>query len=90
MVHPTACNPLKTGRQNRRPELFQKVCVPNKSRERESHPIQLRHTTPKITIELYAQAVSADQHKAHAKVVKMVVPKRLPQKLRVRQASLGA
>jgi site-specific recombinase XerD len=28
---------------------------------------QLRHTTPKITLELYAQAVSADQQKAHRK-----------------------
>ena len=31
---------------------------------------QLRHT-PKITLELYAQAVSADQQKAHKKVVQM-------------------
>jgi len=35
---------------------------------------QLRHTTPKITLELYAQAVSADQQKAHRKVVQMVLP----------------
>jgi integrase len=34
---------------------------------------QLRHTTPKITLELYAQAVSADQQKAHKKVVRMVL-----------------
>lgn len=39
---------------------------------------QLRHTTPKITLELYAQAVSADQHRAHEKVVEMVVPPGLP------------
>ena len=39
---------------------------------------QLRHTTPKITLDLYAQAVSADQQKAHKKVVQMVFPKKLP------------
>lgn len=42
---------------------------------------QLRHTTPKVTLELYAQAVSADQHKAHAKVVEMVLPPGLPERL---------
>jgi hypothetical protein len=36
---------------------------------------QLRHTTPKITLESYAQVVSDDQKKAHQKVVQMVVPK---------------
>ena len=30
---------------------------------------QLRHTTPKITLDLYAQAVSTDQQEAHKKVV---------------------
>src|SRR5580765_1574823 len=35
---------------------------------------QLRHTTPKITLDLYAQAVSADQQEAHKKVVQMVLP----------------
>ena len=34
---------------------------------------QLRHTTPKITLELYAQAVSADQHRAHERVVETVL-----------------
>jgi len=34
---------------------------------------QLRHTTPKITLELYAQAVAADQQKAHRQVVQMVL-----------------
>ncbi len=48
---------------------------------------QLRHTTPKLTLELYAQTVSADQHKAHAKVVKTVLPKTLPEKLRAMQAN---
>ncbi len=48
---------------------------------------QLRHTTPKITLELYAQTVSADQHKAHAKVVKMMLPKKLPQKLKAMKAT---
>jgi integrase len=47
---------------------------------------QLRHTTPKITLELYAQAVSADQHKAHKKVVQMVLPARFPEKLQARAA----
>jgi integrase len=48
---------------------------------------QLRHTTPKITLDLYAQAVSADQQRAHARVVKMVLPKSLPQKLKARHAA---
>ena len=47
---------------------------------------QLRHTTPKITLELYAQAVSADQQKAHKRVVQMVVPKQLPEKLKAKSA----
>jgi len=47
---------------------------------------QLRHTTPKITLELYAQAISADQHKAHKKVVQMVLPARFPEKLQARAA----
>lgn len=48
---------------------------------------QLRHTTPKITLELYAQAVSADQQKAHRKVVQMVLPARFPEKLKARNAT---
>lgn len=47
---------------------------------------QLRHTTPKITLELYAQAVSADQQKAHKKVVRMVLPLKFPEKLKARSA----
>ena len=47
---------------------------------------QLRHTTPKITLELYAQAVTADQQKAHRKVVKMVLPAKFPETLRARSA----
>src|SRR5206468_4161287 len=47
---------------------------------------QLRHTTPRISLELYAQSVSADQHKAHAKVVEMVLPKQLPERLKMVQA----
>lgn len=43
---------------------------------------QLRHTTPKITLELDAQAVSADQQKAHRKVVQMVFPMDLSEKRR--------
>jgi len=39
---------------------------------------QLRHTTPKIKLELYALAVSADQQKAHRKVVRMVLPPKFP------------
>jgi hypothetical protein len=45
---------------------------------------QLRHTTPKITLELYAQAVSADQHEAHKKVVQMVIPAEFPERLKAR------
>src|SRR5208282_5711271 len=48
---------------------------------------QLRHTTPKITLELYAQAVSADQQKAHRKVVQMVLPAKFPEKLKARSAA---
>lgn len=51
---------------------------------------QLRHTTPKITLELYAQAVSADQQKAHRKVVQMVLPARFPEKLKARNATATA
>lgn len=47
---------------------------------------QLRHTTPKITLELYAQAVSADQQSAHKKVVRMMVPSNFPEKLKARSA----
>jgi integrase len=47
---------------------------------------QLRHTTPKITLELYAQAVSADQEKAH-KSVRMVLPVKFPEKLKARSAT---
>jgi len=46
--------------------------------------LQLRHTTPKITLELYAQAVSADQQDAHNKVVQMVLPVAFPEKLKAR------
>ena len=49
---------------------------------------QLRHTTPKITLELYAQAVSADQQKAHRKVVRMMLPLKFPEKLKARSESL--
>ena len=45
---------------------------------------QLRHTTPKITLELYAQAVSADQQEAHKKVVQMMLPSNFPEKLKAR------
>jgi integrase len=51
---------------------------------------QLRHTTPKITLELYAQAVSADQQKAHKKVVQMVLPIKFSEKLKARSASATA
>lgn len=47
---------------------------------------QLRHTTPRITLEFYAQAVSADQQKAHKKVVRMVLPLKFPEKLKARSA----
>ena len=48
---------------------------------------QLRHTTPKITLELYAQAVSADQQRAHRKIVRMVLPAKFPEMLRARSAT---
>lgn len=51
---------------------------------------QLRHTTPKITLELYAQAVSTDQQKAHRKVVKMVLPPKFPETLQARTAIANA
>jgi integrase len=35
---------------------------------------QLRHTTPKLTLELYSQVISADQHHAHSKIVEMILP----------------
>ena len=46
---------------------------------------QLRHTTPKITLELYAQAVSSDQQEAHKKVVKMVLPAEFAEKLKAKR-----
>jgi integrase len=48
---------------------------------------QLRHTTPKITLELYAQAVSADQQEAHKKVVQMVPPPEFSEKLKARSVT---
>jgi integrase len=51
---------------------------------------QLRHTTPKITLELYAQAVSTDQQKAHRKIVRMVLPSKFPEKLKTRSAAATA
>jgi site-specific recombinase XerD len=50
---------------------------------------QLRHTTPKITLESYAQVVSDDQKRAHQKVVQMVVPKQLPARLKARKAAVS-
>ena len=46
---------------------------------------QLRHTTPKITLESYAQVVSDDQQKAHQKVV----PKQLSARLKARKAAVS-
>jgi integrase len=51
---------------------------------------QLRHTTPKVTLELYAQAVSADQQEAHKKVVQMMLPRRFPEQLKERIAAATA
>ncbi len=51
---------------------------------------QLRHTTPKITLELYAQAVSADQQEAHKKVVQMVLPADFSEKLKARNLTATA
>jgi endonuclease V-like protein UPF0215 family len=49
---------------------------------------RLRHTPPKITLDLYAQAVSADQQEAHKKVVQMMLPTRFPEKLKERIAAV--
>jgi len=51
---------------------------------------QLRHTTPKITLELYAQVVSTDQQQAHSRVVQMVLPARFPERLREKSATATA
>jgi hypothetical protein len=51
---------------------------------------QLRHTTPKITLDLYAQAVSADQQEAHKKVVQMVLPAQFPEQLKARSVPATA
>jgi len=51
---------------------------------------QLRHTTPKITLDLYAQAVSSDQHEAHKKVVQMVLPAEFPERLQARGVTATA
>jgi endonuclease V-like protein UPF0215 family len=51
---------------------------------------QLRHTTPKITLELYAQAVSADQQEAHKKVAQMVLPSGFPERLKARGVTATA
>jgi integrase len=48
---------------------------------------QLRHSTPKITLELYAQAVSSDQQEAHKKVVKMVLPAEFAAKLKAKRVT---
>lgn len=51
---------------------------------------QLRHTTPKITLELYAQAVSTDQQDAHRKVVQMMLPAAFSEKLKTRTVTATA
>jgi integrase len=51
---------------------------------------QLRHTTPKITLDLYAQAVSADQQEAHKKVVQMMLPAEFSEKLKARGVTATA
>jgi hypothetical protein len=51
---------------------------------------QLRHTTPKITLDLYAQAVSGDQQEAHKKVVQMVLPAQFAEQLKARSVTATA
>jgi len=51
---------------------------------------QLRHTTPKITLDLYAQTVSSDQREAHEKVVQMMLPSEFPEKLKARGVTVTA
>ena len=50
---------------------------------------QLRHTTPTLPLCLYLQAVSADQQKAHAKVVQMVFPKALSKRFKTESRTAG-
>jgi hypothetical protein len=38
----------------------------------------LRHTNARITMELYAQALTQDKHTAQTKVVQMMLPKDTP------------
>jgi integrase len=51
---------------------------------------QLRHTTPKITLDLYAQAVSEDQQQAHKKVVQMMLPTGFSEQLKQRSTAVTA
>jgi hypothetical protein len=51
---------------------------------------QLRHTTPKITLQLYAQAISADQQEAHKMVVQRVLPAEFREKLKARGVTATA
>jgi integrase len=51
---------------------------------------QLRHTTPKITLEFYAQTVSSDQQEAHKKVVKMVLPSEFTGRLKAKGVTVTA
>jgi len=51
---------------------------------------QLRHTTPKITLDLYAQAVSEHQQQAHKKVVQMMLPTGFSEQLKQRSTAVTA
>jgi hypothetical protein len=51
---------------------------------------QLHHTIPKITLNLYAQAVSADRQEAHNKVVQMMLPTGFPEQLKERSTAATA
>ena len=47
-------------------------------------------TTPKLILELYAQAVSSDQREAHKKVVKMVLPAEFTDRLKAKRVTAAA
>ena len=58
--------------------------------ECEGRTITASSHNPKITLELYAQAVSADQHEAHKKVVQMMLPSEFSVKLKARGVTATA
>jgi hypothetical protein len=58
--------------------------------ECEGRTVTTSSHNPKITLELYAQAVSADQQEAHKKVVQMAFPSEFQRKLKARSVPATA